>query len=224
MKHVGICVLSFAVICALPLRAQAGLWDAVNQATGKINEANNKVNQVKRAKQQVEGMGSSLPKPPAKTKNAAVPAAAAAGAAVGAGGFELTPTTNPIKGEWGTQVTCAGPNSATCQNGMDNIMNCMNQSRGYFYRLVEADLNLRLEQDKELTKEEKDMLKEDIASVKAAIKTDKVVDPDPETPQRYLSWLAEEDQQEIQKLNLKYISEVRKDCDDRFGGMSRYSR
>ena len=59
--------------------------------------------------------------------------------------FELTKTTNPIKGRWGNLVTCAGPNSATCQNGMDNLVNCMHQTKGYYYRLVAKKLEQKLE-------------------------------------------------------------------------------
>lgn len=205
-------------ICLSSIPAHAGLWDVVNQATGKINEANQKTEQVKRAKQQMDGMASSLPKSGSRSKDGSILSNE------NTGNFELTPTSNPIKGEWGTQVTCAGANSATCQNGMDNIMNCTHQSKGYFYRLVANNLNQRLQTDQELSEEDKKMLKEDIASVTAAIKTDKVIDPDPKEPQRYLSWLNENEQKEIQQLNLKYINEVRKDCDERFGGMARYSK
>ncbi len=207
-----------ACVCSLSIPAHAGLWDVVNQTTSKINEANQKTNQVKQAKQQVDSMASSLPKSGTSSKSVTAETNGSSG------NFELTPTSNPIKGEWGTQVTCAGPNSATCQNGMDNIVNCTHQSKGYFYRLIVAKLNERLQTDKELTQEDLGMLKADIASVTAAIKTDTVIDPDPNEPQRYLSWLNEEEQQDIQKTNLKYIDEVRKDCDNRFGGMARYSK
>ncbi|MBP9855122.1 MAG: hypothetical protein KBD53_09685 [Candidatus Omnitrophica bacterium] len=211
-------LLAMVVIVLISVPAQAGWMDVIDKTTNKINQSSQQVDKVKRSKQQVDGMASSLPKPTAKNKkvaNSATPEPS--------NKFALTETTNPIKGEWGSQVTCAGPNSATCQNGMDDIINCTHQSKGYFYRLVAANLQGRLDNDAELSDDERILLEEDIASLKAAVETDKVVDPDPEYPQRYMGWLTDEDQQEIQKVNIKYINEVRTDCDNRFGGMSRYS-
>jgi len=200
--------------------ASAGLLDKINQATSRINQASQQIDNVNNAKNQVQGMGSKLPKPSAKNK--AVPELASNHIETAPEGNALTPTTNPIKGEWGNQVTCAGPNSATCQNGLDSMVNCMHQSKGYWYRLVAANLEGRLG-DQDLTDEDRAMLQADIASLKDAVNTDKVIDPDPQYPQRYMAWLTDEDQQEIQKINSKYMNEVRDDCDARFGGMARYS-
>jgi hypothetical protein len=203
---------------AMPTDAAAGWMDKINQVTSKINQTSQQVDNVNRAKQQVESLGSKLPKPSAKNKSAADQESEDAAE------FELTKTKNPIKGEWGDQVTCAGPNTATCQNGMVNLVNCMHQAKGYWYRLVAANLQGRLDTDPDLADEDRAMLEEDIASLNEAVKTDKVVDPDPEYPQRYMAWLTEEDQQDIQKMNSKYMNEVRNDCDNRFGGMARYSK
>lgn len=134
----------------------------------------------------------------------------------------LTKTSNPIQGTWGDQVTCSGPNSATCQNGMDNLVNCMHQSKGYYYRLIAANLEEKAK-DPDWSPEDLSMLQADIGSVKAAVETDKVIDPDPNEPQRYLTFLSQEEQNEIVRVNAKYAKEVHDDCDKRFGGMSQYS-
>jgi hypothetical protein len=182
--------------------ASAGWMDKLNQATEKINQASQRM-------EQTNQMRNSLPSRSGNNGTATK--------------FSKTPTDNPLTGEWGTQVTCAGPNTATCQNGMDNLVNCMNQSKGYYYRLVAAKLEDGLNNTPDLSAQDRRDLKADIAAVKEAITTSQVVDPDPKNPQRWLSWLGEEDQQEINRLNSKYMNEVRTDCDTRFGGMSQFS-
>lgn len=196
-----------------PVTAKAGIWDKINQVTQAVGQAQS-------TGERAIQTGSNL-------KNAAANNGSSSGEKSGKSRrkpknqFELTPTTNPIKGTWGDQVTCAGPNSATCQNGMDNLVNCMHQSKGYYFRLLADNLEKKLKDD--YAEEDLVLLKEDIESVKAAIETGQVVDADPNERQRYLSWLNEEDQQEINAVNIKYINEVRQDCDQRFGGMSQFS-
>jgi hypothetical protein len=136
--------------------------------------------------------------------------------------FELTKTTNPIKGTWGNQVTCAGPNTATCANGMDNMVNCMHQTKGYYYRLVADTLQKKLNAG-DLDGGSKADLEADIKAVQGAIDSgNNPVDP-AGTQQRWLQRLTSEDQQKINQANSKYMREVHDDCDKRFGGMSQYS-
>lgn len=177
--------------------ANAGFLDKINAATQKINQASQ---QMEQRSQQLENARATTQRatPQAKTK-----------------------TTNPITGEWGTQKTCEH-NSATCQNGMDDLVNCMNQIKGYYYRLVAENLKTKLE-EQELSEEERIELEADIVSVEEAIATNTVVDPDPENPQRWLHRLSKDDQKQINGMNSKYMNEVRTDCDARFGGMARYS-
>jgi len=205
-----------AVATVYATSAAAGWMDKINQATSKINQTSQQVDNVSRAKQQVEGLGSKLPKPSGKNKISSD---------VSPEGFELTKTSTPIKGEWGTQEKSCTHNSSTCASGMVNFTNCMHQTKGYYYRLIAANLEGRLG-DQDLTAVDCTMLEEDIASLDEAVEkeTDQVVDPDPEYPSRYMAWLTEEDQHELQKLNGKYMNEVRKDCDGRFGGLARYSK
>ena len=184
--------LSFA------LPASAGFLDKLNDATRKLNDASQRMDQ---ASQQV----------PKRSGNIGT-----------ATKFEKTKTTNAVTGEWGDQVTCAGPNSATCQNGMDNLMNCMHQAKGYYFRLVAANLEEK-SKDPNWSVDERAMLQADIKSVKDAIQTDNVVDPDPNEPQRWLTYLSPEEQQELNRVNAKYAKEVHDDCDKRFGGMSQFS-
>lgn len=210
-------VLASAVLCVgiNPVPANAGIWDKINQATQSVQQVQSvgeKANQVGSAlKKGSSGssQGTSEGKPKRTSKSGSQ------------NQFPLTETTNPIKGTWGDQVTCAGPNSATCQNGMDNLVNCMHQSKGYYFRLLAENLEKKLKDD--YAEEDLVLLKEDIESVKAAIETGEVVDADPNERQRYLSWLNNEDQQELNAVNIKYINEVRDDCDKRFGGMSQFS-
>jgi len=198
--------------------ASAGWMDKINQVTGRINQTSQQVDNVNNAKNQVQSLGSKLPKPKAKNKNDEV------ATETSAEGFELTKTNNPIKGEWGTQKKACAVNSATCQNGLTDFSNCMHQTKGYYFRLIAANLESRLD-DQDLTEEDRSMLTEDIASLNDAVanETDQIVDPDPEYPSRYMAWLTDEDQHELQKLNGTYMNEVRQDCDNRFGGMARYS-
>ena len=63
----------------------------------------------------------------------------------------------------------------------------------------------------------------DIAAVKDAINTDKVIDPDPNDIQRWFKRLSNEDQMEINGSNSQYMREVHDDCESRFGGVARYS-
>ena len=183
--------------------ATAGFLDKINAATQKLEQATQKMNQ---ASSQMEANSQRMQTTQTQTQK-----------------FEKTKTTNAITGEWGNQVTCAGPNTATCQNGMDNLVNCMNQTKGYYYRLVTANLEEKLNSGQNLSPQDKKELEEDITSVKEAINTNQVTDPDPKNPQRWLLWLTDEDQQQINSTNVKYMNKVRQDCDKRFGGMSQFS-
>ncbi len=217
-----ICGSIIALLGAIqPTSAAAGWMDKIGQAAQTYNNASQQVQQLKNAGQQAQQL-KTVADNAAAAKQAAQSGAQAAGQAPAAGGdrFAKTQTTNVITGEWGNQVTCAGPNTATCQNGMDNLVNCMHQTKGYYYRLVAAKLQGRLDSDPDLTQDDRSMLTEDIVSLNDAVETDKVVDPDPEYPQRWFAWLDKEDQTEIQKANSKYMNEVRADCDKRFGGMN----
>ncbi len=191
----------------------AGIWDRINQATQAVSQAQS-VGQtagqvgsaLKRgASNASTSEGKSKRKPKSGSQNQ----------------FPLTETTNPIKGTWGDKVTCSGPNSVTCQNGMDNLVNCSHQTKGYYFRLLADNLEQKLKED--YAEEDLVLLREDIQSVKAAIDSDVVVDADPNERSRYLSWLSDDDQKEINGLNIKYVNEVRDDCDKRFGGMSQFS-
>ena len=187
----------FASLQTVP--ATAGFLDKINAASQKLQQAADQMNQKAAQMEAGQNMGGAK-----KT-------------------FEKTKTTNPITGDWGTQVTCAGPNTATCANGMDNLVNCMHQTQGYYYRLVAANLEEKLQTGENLSAQERKDLEADIASVKDAINTGKVVDPDPKNPQCWLTRLSDADQQEINGTNNKYMREVHDDCDARFGGMSQYS-
>lgn len=194
--------------------ARAGIWDKINQATQAVQ-------QVQSVGQTAGQVGSSLKKGNSDTtQGKSKTKKKSKGASQNE--FELTPTTNPIKGTWGDQVTCAGPNSATCQNGMDNLVNCSHQTKGYYFRVLADKLEQKLQED--YADEDLVLLQEDVESVKEAIETGQVVDADPNERHRYLSWLSDEEQQEINAINIKYVNEVREDCDKRFGGMSQFSR
>jgi hypothetical protein len=201
-RKIQIGLLMSVMVLGVATIASAGWMDKLNQATNKINQASQRM-------EQTNQMRNSLPRGSGNNGTATK--------------FPKTPTDNPITGEWGEQVTCAGPNTATCQNGMDNLVNCMNQSKGYYYRLVAAKLEDGLNNTPDLSDQDRRDLQADIAAVKDGIKTSQVADPDPNNPQRWLSWLTDEDQQEINRLNSKYMREVHDDCDQRFGGMSQFS-
>jgi hypothetical protein len=208
--------ISAAILAALmfaaiyPAVARAGFLD-------RLTQANNAVQQFKSAGQTASQVHSAM-----KTSRAS---GNAAGQNQDQGGpsqnFELTKTDNPIKGTWGTQVTCVG-NSATCANGMDNIANCMHQGKGYYYRLVADNLQKKLETGD--FEGDRAQFQADVKSVEEAIDSgNNPVDADPNDQQRWLHRLTRDDQQSIQKLNSKYMNEVRVDCDQRFGGMAQYS-
>src|SRR6185503_1219988 len=103
--------------------AAAGIMDRINQVTGRINQTSQQVDNVNNAKNQDQRLGSKLPKPAAKKNKAAEDS----GESTSPDGFELTKTSNPIKGEWGTQEKACAVNSATCQNGLTDFSNCMHQ-------------------------------------------------------------------------------------------------
>lgn len=185
--------------------ALAGFLDKLNQASAKLNQMSEQMDQKTQQMQQAQQMQQQAQQAQGASKN-----------------FELTKTDNPIKGTWGGQVTCAGPNSATCANGLDDYANCMHQTKGYYYRLVAEVLENKLKNNN-LSDEERKNLEADIVSVKAAIETGNVVDPDPQNPQRWFKKLTKEDQKSINGTNGKYMKEVHDDCEARFGGMARYS-
>jgi hypothetical protein len=214
-KNLSSILLVVVLMAVYATQAGAGWLDKINQVTSTINNTSQQVDNMNRAKQQVESLGSKLPKPSAKKAKQEED--------VSSDGFELTKTNNPVKGAWGTQEKTCTHNSATCAQGTVDFTNCIHQTKGYYYRLVAFTLQNRIDTDPELTEDDRAMLKEDIASLQQAVETDKVIDPDPEYPQRYLAWLSEDDQHQIQKLNSKYMNEVRQDCDDRFGGLARYN-
>ncbi len=209
-------VLMVAVLCVGTGSgtAQAGIWDKINQATQAVQ-------QVQSVGQTAGQVGSALKKGNSDTTEGKTKSKKKSKSA-SQGQFELTPTTNPIKGTWGNQVTCEGPNSATCMNGMDNLVNCSHQTKGYFFRLLADKLEQKLQEDYEPA--DLVLLQEDVDMVKKAIETGVVVDVDPNERHRHLSWLSDEEQQELNALNIKYVNEVREDCDKRFGGMSQFSR
>ena len=192
-----------------PKPAAAGWMDNINQATQTFHQ----IQSATQAASQAHGM--------LKAGMGAAHSNANSGSQTNT--QQLTKTDNPIKGEWGTQVTCEGPNSATCANGMDDIANCMHQTKGYYYRLVAANLEEKFKNDQNMSDEQRKDMQADIASVKDAINTGNVVDPDPNNSQRWLKDLTDEDQMEINRTNSKYMREVHDDCEARFGGMSRYS-
>ena len=200
--------------------ATAGWLDMINQVSSKYNEANQQVQTLKNANQQIQQVRTAAAS--ASTNNTTNTNKPSHNSPASTNNFEKTKTTNAITGDWGTQFTCEG-NSSTCANGLDDMANCMHQGKGYYYRVVAANLQNRLDTDKDLTGDDKITIKEDIASVKGAIETDKVVDPDPAYPQRWLAWLSKEDQQQTIQTNSKYMKEVHDDCEARFGGMTRYS-
>lgn len=79
-------ILAAVILTCLTLTpATAGFLDKLNAATQKLQQASDQMNQ--RAAQMEAGQNMGGAK---KT-------------------FEKTKTTNPITGDWGTQVTCAGP-------------------------------------------------------------------------------------------------------------------
>src|SRR5262245_43839736 len=126
MKTIFKFLLSGSLVVTLgslqTMTAAAGVWDRVNQVTGAINNTSSKVDQVNNAKNQVQNMGSKLPKPAPKNKQVVEEAASETESPEG---FELTKTNNPIQGEWGTQQKqCPGGNSATCSDGLVDMMNC----------------------------------------------------------------------------------------------------
>jgi hypothetical protein len=175
-------------------RVEAGWMDKMNAAAKKMEQASQNIERKSQAMQQNM-----------RQRNAVQHA--------------KTPTTNEITGEWGTQNTCDGPNSATCMNGMDDLMNCMHQAKGYFYRLIAVNLEGQLADNKELTAQQRKDMAVDLEAVKAAVATGKIVEPDPNNRQRWLRWLSQEEDMEIQKQNIKYTQEVRADCNARFAGM-----
>jgi hypothetical protein len=184
--------------------------DKISQVTGKVNQASQQVQQIKQAKDQIQSVSQKMHK--TSSKNTEAPQTKV---------HKLTKTTNPVKGEWGTQVTCEGPNSATCQNGLDDLVNCMNQSKGYYFRLLANHFETQLNENAPADDQERADIEADIASLNEAVYSGQVVDPDPDNPQRYLQRLSKEEQIEINKMNSKYMKEVREDCDERFGGMPR---
>jgi len=182
---------------AIPKQAAAGWMDALTSASQQLQQASQQLEQKSQQMQQQSQNGSSS-----------------------GGSFAPTPSTNPIKGTWGNQVSCAGPNTATCQNGMDNEINCLHRSQGYYYRLVADNLEGKLKNSGQgLSDQDRKDLEADIAAVKAAIDTNKVVSPDPQNPNRWIQRLTRDDQMQINQLNIKYMNEVHTDCDKRFGGM-----
>ncbi len=196
-------VIAFSALIFLTFNkhASAGFLDKINAATQRLQQASQ---QMEQTSQQMQNR-SQTSQP---SQNAA--------------SHELTKTSNPIKGTWGNQITCAGANSATCANGLDDYANCMNQTKGYYYRLVADNLETKLKSGNFSEQEQKD-LEVDIASVKDAVDTGRVNDPDPQNPQRWFKHLSKEDQMQINGTNSKYMNEVHTDCESRFGGMSRYS-
>lgn len=136
--------------------------------------------------------------------------------------YYKTSTSNPVTGEWGTQMTCENPSSSTCRDGKDHFANCMNQTKNYYYRLLAAHLETRLANMQNLSDSRRKELEDDIASIKGAVETGIVIDPDPKDPQRWLGWLSREDRTELNRLNSKYVREVSDDCQARFGTMGQF--
>lgn len=191
-QKIGIMIA--CLMMAVAPRVEAGWLDSVNAATKKMEQATENMQRKSQAMQQNMRQRSAVQ-------------------------HAKTPTTNEITGDWGTQNTCDGPNSATCMNGMDDLMNCMHQTKGYFYRLISVNLEGQLENNKDLTAQQRKDMATDLEAVKAAVATGKIVEPDPDNRQRWLRWLSQEEDMEIQKQNIKYAQEVRTDCNDRFAGM-----
>ncbi len=136
--------------------------------------------------------------------------------------YYKTITTNPVTGEWGTQATCEDQKSLTCRRGQDHFANCMHQIENYYYRLVAAHFEKKLADGKDLSDVQRKELEEDLASVKEAIDTGRVIDANPRDPKRWMFKISSKDREEINRLNSKYIQEVYKDCEERFGVMGRY--
>lgn len=127
-----------------------------------------------------------------------------------------------IKGEWGHQVTCEH-NSVTCGNGLDQMANCMHQTKNYFYRVAAAALQQKLDKEHNLSARDRSSLRVDIAKVRRAIETGHVAGPDARSSEHWMTWLSQDDQQAVQQINSRYSSAVHKDCDARFASLSHYS-
>jgi len=115
----------------------------------------------------------------------------------------LTPTDDPVKGHWGT--------------GPSELISCMGQLNGYYYRLVADNFQQKLVESNfdEPAREE---LSEDLASVVLAIDPGRVIPADPQSPDRWRKWLESAEEVQIQDRTRNYEQDVRADCQRRFGG------
>lgn len=112
---------------------------------------------------------------------------------------------------------------ATNLNGLTEFSDCQNRSVGYRENLIAGRLEARLANTAGLSPQDRGIWLAEINALRQVRSGVSYRAPDPNNPQRYLSALTDEEQVAINSLTNRNVQEINLECEQKYGGMLRYS-
>ena len=113
---------------------------------------------------------------------------------------------------------------ATKLDGLKDLTDCTNQSKGFRERIIGDRLAAKLAMSSALTAEERAVWQADIDALHAVTpQRPDFVAPNAREPQHYLLGLTDGEQQALNSTATRYMQEINLECEKKYGGMTRYS-
>jgi len=113
---------------------------------------------------------------------------------------------------------------ATKLDGLEKYNNCQRESAGYNEGLIADRLEVRLGNTPDLSPQDRGVWLAEINALREVQHHQTPYRaPDPSHPQRFLSALTGPEQQAVNSMNVRFIQEVNLKCEQKMGGMTRYS-
>jgi len=113
---------------------------------------------------------------------------------------------------------------ATKLDGLKNFSECQNQALGHHEKLIADRLDAKLAKSDALTTEERDIWAADIRALRQVTPSQPYKAPDAKNPQHYLLGLTNDEQVAINSMHSRFVQEVHLACEQKYGGMTRYSQ
>ncbi len=109
-------------------------------------------------------------------------------------------------------------------DGLTKFSDCMNQTAGYRERTIGDRLAAKLAQSPALTAEQRAVWQAEIDALRAVtVASPKFNPPNERDPQHYLLGLTDAEQQAINSMVIRKGQEINLECEQKYGGMTRYS-
>jgi len=122
------------------------------------------------------------------------------------------------------QSLSSGLGATSIGPGITNFADCQNQVIGHREKLIADRMEAKLAKSSALTAEERAIWAADIQALRQVTpKQPNFKAPDAKNPQHYLLGMTDDEQVSINSMHSRYSQENNLACEQKYGGMSRYS-